>query len=202
MADWLDEPVTAEDWLNELEAKTVSVVVDQAKMAVKVREVPADVGQRVVLHDAAWSRLSPKQKIFLSTWRECGYNARKAMRVLSSTEYKVTHSTVANWQGEDDYAFVRAVLMQTASANVLEPEKLILRQDDIVEQLLEPTPVLHQGVATGFFEDRAPAAAKANEVLMRAVGILKGDEQRTRVTVRVVNLAGLDEVDASVVAEQ
>lgn len=206
MNDW---PVAdADDWLATDEALPAidaekPVLGDTPQLPVAAREVPQDVAARIALHDACWARLTTKQKVFLSTWRECGFNARKAMRVLANTPNSVTKTTVINWQSREDYDFVRRVLQSTAAGNVLEPEKLILRQDDIVEQLLEPTPILHQGIPTGFYENRAPAAAKANETLMKAAGILKGDDDKTRVTVRVVNLAGYETAaEVDVVAEQ
>ncbi len=188
-----------DDWLNTDDSP---VDLTPAALPSVGTIIPEDMRARIELHDAAWSRLKPKQKVFLTTWRECGFNTRKAERILKGTPNAVSRVTTQDWCHNPDYAFVKKVLETTNASSVLIPEKLILRQDDIVEQLLEPTPILHQGMPTGFYENRAPAAAKANEKLMEAAGILKGEQKAARVTVRVVNLAGFEQaVDAEVINE-
>lgn len=88
---------------------------------------------------------------------------------------------------EPDYSLVARVWRANAAANALDKDRLLARQDDIVETLLTPKPILHQGImvpdtrigaqAGAVLEEvEAGAAGKANEVLMKAAGLLKDKE--------------------------
>ena len=80
------------------------------------------------------------------------------------------------WMNEPDYALVVKVWRANAAASALDRDRLLARQDDIVETLLTPKDILHQGVPTGFQEVEAGAASRANETLMKAAGLLKDKE--------------------------
>jgi hypothetical protein len=85
-------------------------------------------------------------------------------------------------------------VMKTVEAGAsIDRERLLLRAEEIAESALEPTPILYQGRPTGFYENSKETALRANEQLMKAAGMLKGDEKTQRVVVRVVNLAGPEE---------
>src|SRR2546423_360530 len=77
---------------------------------------------------------------------------------------------------ESNYATVVRVWHANAGASALDRDRLLARQDDIVETLLTPKPILHQGAPTGFEEVEAGAAARANETLMQAAGLLKSKD--------------------------
>ena len=66
----------------------------------------------------------------------------------------------------------------------------MLRAEEIADSALEPTPILYQGRATGFYENQKDTALRANEQLAKLGGHLKDAEKTQRVVVRVVNLAG------------
>lgn len=132
---------------------------------------------------AAWEMLSDKQKVFLNTWRECRFNANKAFRVLANTTYSTGKSTVNNWLAEPSFEYVRERMRGASVAEILNRDNLAARQDDVVETLMEPKPVLHQGAPTGYFEVEAAAAGKANEVLLRLGGHLKDKDVEVNVGV-------------------
>lgn len=111
-----------------------------------------------------------KQKTFLSAFRDCGFNARKATRQLGGAVSREAHIA---WMHNADYASIVAAWRGSAAADALDRDRLLARQDAIVEELLEPKPILYQGEHTGFEENQASSAAKANETLMKAAGILK-----------------------------
>jgi hypothetical protein len=133
--------------------------------------VPATFAERLALVEDCWLRLSPAQKTFLHAWRECRYNARAANRELFGRDN--TYSQHTMWMHQQDYATVVKVWRATASGEALDKDRLLARQDDIVETLLTPKPILHQGVPTGYDEVEAGAASRANETLMKAAGLLK-----------------------------
>jgi len=135
-------------------------------------EAAAKRGQFV----ACWQGLSENQRVFLNTWRDCRFNLSKAVRVLTGTKYSTTRTTVHRWVEDPSYAFVRDLLRSASVEEILNRDYLAARQEDIVETLLTPKPILHQGFATGHYEVEAGAAGKANEVLLKLGGHLKDRE--------------------------
>lgn len=154
----------SEDWLS----------TDERVSALPIPvELPVSYAERAALANTAWDKLSTKQKTFLSAWRDCRYNSRAACRQLGLSETTKPHTA---WMHEPNYALVVKVWRANAAAGAQDRDRLLARQDDIVETLLTPKPVLHQGVPTGFEEVEAAAAGKANETLMKAAGMLKDKE--------------------------
>ena len=153
--------------------------------------VPDDYAARLTLAETCWARLSEKQKLFLNAWRDCRYNARAACRQLGLSENTKPHTA---WMHESNYATVVRVWRANAAANALDRDRLLARQDDIVETLLTPKPVLHQGVpvldtrpgatpGAVLEEVEAGAASRANETLMNAAGLWKDKEVEVNVGV-------------------
>ena len=131
-------------------------------------ELPSSFSARLALAEAAWDRLSPKQKTFLAAWRECRYNARAASRLLGLREDNKPNTA---WMHDPDYALVVRVWRANAAASALDKDRLLARQDDIVETLLTPKPVLYQGIPVRvdgriLEEVDAGAAGRANEALL------------------------------------
>lgn len=153
--DWLErEPVVAEETPN------LPAVVD----------VPVDYVERIALANSCWSKLTDKQRLFLTAWRENHYNARAAARALGQETMRKSHQ---NWLENENYALIVKIWRGVASAEALNPDRLITRQDEIVEELLKPKPILYQGSHSGYEEVNATGAARANETLMKAAGLLK-----------------------------
>ena len=171
------ESTPSEDWL-DISKPTAGLPV--------VVAIPNDIVERAAFVETCWQRLSERQRIFLAAYRDCRFNERATARALGLSE---NTKPMTAWMKEADFAGVVKGWKAGAAADALNPERLLIRQDAIVEQLLEPQPVLHQGVPTGFYENRAPAAARANEALLdRAVP--KDQVEKTRVVVNVVRLTG------------
>lgn len=164
--DWLGGP--SDDWLAP--EKLVDIEPEPAAGTLPaVVALPMEFSARVTLAAECWERLSLKQRQFLTVLRECRYNARKASRQLgysSSSNHKA-------WLAKSDYAAVFSLWQSVAAGDALNPDKLLARQDDIVEEALTPKPILHQGEHTGFEEVQIGVAARANETLMKAAGLLK-----------------------------
>lgn len=143
-----------------------------------------DPAERVKQLEDCWSRLTLQQRTFLTTLREERFNARRTARVL---EGKVSRTAHTMWMHDSDYATVVQLWRGAAASEALERDRLVARQDDIVETLMTPKPILHQGVATGHFEVEASAASRANEVLLKVGGHLR--EKDVEVNVGIVGPA-------------
>lgn len=173
--DWLDIaderlPLPPIDTETPADATLPGLPVTSMDVA-KVEEAKLRHAKLVV----AWESLSESQRIFLNTWRECRFNANRAFRVLSGVK-GVSKSSVSNWRGNESFNLIREMLRDVSIEEILSKSYLAARQEDIVETLLTPKPILHQGFATGHFEVEAGAAGKANEVLLRLGGHLKDRE--------------------------
>ena len=143
--------------------------------------IAADAAAKREQFVVAWASLSDKQRVFLNTWRECRFNAAKAMRMPANTRHSITKQTVTNWQGNPSFEHVFTLLRSASVEQILNRDNLAARQEDIVETLLTPTPILHQGQHTGFMEVQAASASKANEVLLRLGGHLKDKDLEVNV---------------------
>lgn len=97
-----------------------------------------------------------------------------------------------NWMHEPAYRTIVRLWQGVAGSEALDKDRLLARQDDIVETLLTPKPVLHQGIMVRDTRPGAPvdavleeveagAASRANEVLMKAAGLLKDKELEVNV---------------------
>lgn len=173
----------SEDWLDTEEKSGLPAVVD----------LPADFASRAAIAEECWSRLTLKQKTFLQAWRECRYNARAACRQLELSEKT---RPMASGLSNPDFAMVVRVWRANAAVNALDRDRLLARQDDIVETLLTPKPILHQGImvldtrpgarAGAVLEEvEAGAASRANETLMKAAGMLKDKDVEINVGIVV-----------------
>lgn len=150
----------SDDWLE----------VEEKPSLIPTVAVPAEYDSRLVLLSKCWSRLSVKQKRFLGALRENRLNARRAARSLNGEVARESH---VKWMHEKNYATVVKIWQADVALDALDRDRLLGRQDDIVETLMTPKPILHQGQHTGFEEVEAGAASRANEVLMKAAGLLK-----------------------------
>lgn len=207
--DWLDEP--SDNWLDEPEARYVGVIeaaenerrisaeaeVIDARNTSVVPVVKADVElpleakkQSAILMEC-WGRLTQQQQVYLKLLKQNGFNVRKTVRKMEGTPDAVSRTTVNfRWAVEDDFALVLKIITTTAVGDIVKKERLLLRAEEIAEEALEPKPILHKGLPTGFYENQPDTALRANEQLMKATGVLRDAQQSTRVTVRLVNLAG------------
>jgi hypothetical protein len=170
--DWLEPE--SEDWLSpDVKLPAVSVAPDAIP-------IPVTYGERLKALEAAWSQLSVPQRQFLEAWRECRFNTSRVLREHGGVAYR----TVMTWGHYPPFAFIRAVWLSEKAGKVMDRDRLLARQDDLVETLMTPKPILHQGIATGHEEVEAGAAARANETLMKAAGLLK--EEKIDVNVGLV----------------
>lgn len=132
-------------------------------------ELPIDPAARVALAEQCWASLTDKQRTWLTAYRENRLNSRR-------TESKGAgdRRTHYNWERTNrNYATVVRLWRGAVGSQALDKDRLLARQDDIVETLLTPKPILYQGDHTGFEEVEAAAASRANEVLMKSAGLLK-----------------------------
>ena len=166
----------SEDWLG--------TTAPSAAVAAVPFQVPADPHDRLALLEECFSRLTEIQRKWLFALQSHGLNVRRTARALGREHGKSTSHT--NWMRGRDYSTVVRIWQAEAGQEALDKNRLLARQDDIVETLLTPKPVLHEGIAV--FDPRRPgenaileevdagAASRANEVLLKAAGVLKDKE--------------------------
>jgi hypothetical protein len=115
----------------------------------------ADLGdpvEKLRVYENAWANLSVAQKLFLNTYQECRFNISKTWRKLGKG--RTSNGTEYRWRANEHYAFCKKVLETEAMNANLDKAKLINRQNDCVEQLLEERPIFYKGEPTGFFENQ------------------------------------------------
>jgi hypothetical protein len=144
-------------------------------LPVVARDAPSDPLERLRAFETAWAELSVQQKGYLAKLKECNFRQGKALEAFGKT--KTYASTVFRWRANEHYAFIEKAMKADMVKDILERERLIIRQDNIVDDLLEPKPILYQGAPTGFYENQPAAAAKVNETLLRVGGHMKEDDQ-------------------------
>lgn len=151
-------------------------------------ELPADPRARVALAEQCWAMLSDKQRVALTAFRENRLSARKMEKATG-----IGRRTHREWvYGNINYATIVRLWMGVAGSEALDKDRLLARQDGIVEELLEPRPMIHQGIAVIGPEGTAlfspgdlTGAARANETLMKAAGLLKDKEIEINVGIAV-----------------
>lgn len=144
-------------------------------LPVVARDPPSDPMERVRAFEKAWAEISPQQKQYLGALKDCNFRQGKAIEAIGKT--RTYASTVFRWRANEHYAFLEKAMKADLVKDILERERLVIRQDNIVEDLLEPKPILYQGAPTGFYENQPAAAAKVNETLLRVGGHMKEDDQ-------------------------
>lgn len=135
-------------------------------------ELPADPSARLALAEQCWASLNEKQRIFLTAFRNNRLNARRTSRATHGND-DAGRQNHKLWMHQPNYATIVRLWRGVTGSEALDKDRLLTRQDDIVETLLTPKPILYQGEHTGFEEVEASAAARANETLMKAAGLLK-----------------------------
>jgi hypothetical protein len=163
----------SEDWLETSESA--------AALPASV-ELPADYMSRAALMTAAWERLSTNQKTFLAAYRENRFNERATCRSLGLSD---TTKPNTGWMRNPDYALVVRVWRANVAAEAQDRDRLLARHDGIVEELLTPVQqISRDGLVLGEKAD-LNGAARANETLMKAAGLLKDKEVEINVGISV-----------------
>lgn len=160
-----------DDWLDT----GTSLVVDAGVpgLSSQAIDLAADSLARRGQFITAWQSLTEQQRVFLNMWRENRFNMRATLKVLRGTQFSSSKTTVYRWSEDPAYELARTMLRAGSIEEILSRDNLVARQDDIVETLLTPKPILYQGEHTGFEEVDASAAARANETLLKVGGHLK-----------------------------
>lgn len=149
--------------------------------------IPGDTADRAAAFASAWNGLRDNQKEFLRVWQDAGFNKSRAIRQMGIAA--PPYDTVRSWNKTAGYRLVAAIMKGEAVDGfdgALERERLILRQDECVESLMTPKPILHQGLPV--FDPERPgeilkeieagAAAKVNETMLRLGGHLKDEQEK------------------------
>lgn len=174
--DWLNEP--AHDYpVAKPDADLAPATTEMAlPLSESALEKAVAAGERRGQFIAAWGLLTEQQRMYLNTWRECRFNGAKTLRVLADVR-GISKTGVLKWADLPAFRLALTMMRSASVEEILHHDYLVARQEDIVETLLTPQPILHQGFQTGHFEVQAAAAGKANETLLKLGGHLKEDKQ-------------------------
>lgn len=158
----------SEDWLADERVSALPIPV----------ELPVEPAARLALAEQCWAQLSDKQRLALTAFRDNRLSARRAE--ANGGADRRQHRT---WRdGNPNYATIVRLWLGVAGSEALDRDRLLARQDDIVETLLTPKPIFHQGIAMIGSDGKpyesvdAAGAGRANETLMKAAGLLKDKE--------------------------
>lgn len=143
-------------------------------------------------------RLTLKQRRFLEVAGQYFFNKSKAVRAMAVTE-KFTRGTVNTWL-RNDRVFRAAWELSIAllRESLVRPDNLVLRAHEIGEEAMTEQPIVgREGEVLGY-DMKLDTALRANEQQMKVLKMIGGDVQSTRVTVKFVNLAGMDGMDDAI----
>lgn len=148
-------------------------------------------------------RLTLRQRRFLEVAGQYYFNKAKAIRAMAVSE-NFSRGTVNTWL-RNDKVFRAAWDLSIALLRdtLVRPDNLVLRAHEIGEEAMTEQPIVGRDGAVLGYDMKLDTALRANEQQMKVLKMIGGDVQSTRVTVKFVNLAGMDGLEAdSVVAEQ
>ena len=175
--DWLNEPAPDYPVAKPEEGKPADATQPGLPVSETALAAAVSAQEKRTQFVTAWSQLTEHQKIWLNTWRESRFNNARTMRVLQGTAVPASKTTLSRWRESPGFEYVEKMLRSASVEEILSRDYLTARHEDIVETAMTPTPILHQGVATGHFEVELGVAQKANETLLKLGGHLKEDKQ-------------------------
>jgi hypothetical protein len=217
--DWLDEEneidVEAEEWLSLQAPPEGDVLTPKAEKSIGENAflswlyedekpktaypvVPGGAEPKYVETIKSLQRLLPRQRTFIRALVQCGGSITQAVKLFNArSATQLTHSQVSRWTHNPDYhrALTAAKQYYLDMAGI-DPTSVLLKANHLYEEAMKPAPILHQGRATGYFEQDRGNALRAIEFMGKANGMIGGDEKSTRVTVQIVNLSSRQEKQA------
>lgn len=206
MEDWLTLPGEDQS-LPEQEPPPAEKNPDlPAKSAIVVVQPPEDADAPIVRRGRAplpipkkgsfpdlWRKLKPRQRLYLEQLVKAGFNKGRALKACALHGHKMDRHTALRWKNDPTYAKAFEAIQTAVLGEAVNPATMLLQADEILHLAMKPKRVYTKdGRYTGTRERQLETALRANEQKMKATGMLRGDERSTRVTVRLVNLAGLD----------
>ena len=171
--DWLNEPAPDYPVAKPEEGEPADATQPGLPVSETALAAAVSAQEKRTQFVTAWSQLTEHQKIWLNTWRESRFNNARTMRVLQGTAVPASKTTLSRWRESPGFEFVEKMLRSASVEEILSRDYLAARHEDIVETAMTPTPILHQGVATGHFAVEVGVAQKANETLLKLGGHLK-----------------------------
>ena len=198
-----------EDWLDTGDERKTEVAPPSVPA-----ELPVDPRARLALVQECWAKLNDSQRKFLTAYRDSGLNGRRTNQNLTGRYQTPTAHT--GWMRDNPYyATIVKIWRGITGSEALDKDRLLARQDDIVEMALTPRPVLHEGIMVLDTRPGAPpgavleefdagVASRANEVLMKAAGLFPKEDataigvqvQLPQITVELTPKSTRDVIDA------
>jgi len=162
------------DWLNPpaAEAKALVPVDPMAERDAKLVTV--------------FAALSPKQQTVLQTLQLNYFNLSKTLRILKASGDAVDPATYYRWGRQDpDFKFALQT-MKAQARDDIDPERVLLRVQEIAEDALRPKEVYFKGAPTGEKRKDYAASLKASELQMKQKKLL-GEEKDSVFGGRTIN---------------
>lgn len=186
MDDWLALP--GED--TRLPNNTPEKNPDLPPKPVKKPPGEALLAQKRGSFPALWRQLQPRQRAYLEALVKAGFNKSRAIRVCAAKGFKLERHTPLRWKNDPTYAKVYETIENAVLGDAVNPATMLLQADEILHRALRGTKRYDKEGKYLGREPQLDTALRANEQKMKATGMLRGEEKNTRVTVRLVNLAG------------
>lgn len=188
---WLDEPgVTS----------ALETVFDRPLAPVEKRKTQRAAEYRILAADTRG--LSLRQRMFVRAMLSCQMRPSVAMRKVNeglAAADRLKQTTVSRWMKDGVFKSIleRYTQLLLDYTGVASPAQTLLRIDAVVEDALTPVPMYHNGIAllnpeTGAIQkevDRG-AALKGLELLGKASGVFRKDEENSQRVTVVLDFSG------------
>lgn len=141
--------------------------------------------------------LTYQQRVFVRTMLASGMNMRASCRKMNAAGIKIDQKTPVKWMQRPAFRSVieRYTDLMCAQVGVGSPRHIMLRINDVVENALEPVPMVHNGQGVVIDGERMVeidrgSALKGLELMGKHAGAFRSDEEQSnRVTV-VLDFSG------------
>ena len=202
VATWLE---TAEPtWLDDEDPNDVvhGALLDMASRPEEDAPVPAGLPEGHAKAVKALRRLNWRQRAYLRAFLEGGCTQRGARRILAERgDTPPNPATVVRWMHTTRYVEALTLMKRFyAELAGLDRDAVLIKAGRVLDDALDPKPVLHMGEDTGFRVIDGNVAMRAIEFAGKVNRMLGPDNEGARVTLNLINLAAPDEV--KVVATQ
>ena len=143
-----------------------------------------------------------RQRQWIKAFLEGGCTKRGAKKILRDRLVTPPNdATVTRWQHTLEYVTALNVMKNYyAEMAGVDRDSILIKTGAVLDDALEPKPVLYMGEPTGYEQIDGNVAMRAIEFAGKVNRMIGDDAQSARVTLQIVNIASRDEPE--VVATQ
>lgn len=164
----------------------VPVVLEPPEVSEQALELAKQKSEAREAFTRAWSKLRPRQKVFLRALQQTGFSVSRAAKIASelpSNFGTFNVKTAHRWaRADENYKYILAAMKAEAAQQVTSREDLLLRAHRIAEIAEEGDEVygadkVNGGYKVIGYERKLDTALRANEQLMKATKVIGSGEQ-------------------------